>query len=74
MVDAVSGFERCGVCLGLARVAKKDGMPIGFERHRAPGTRDWCRNGTQPVKKGKRAHRGKSVRAGNAGLPTLGKR
>lgn len=64
---------RCGSCQGIARVAFKDGAPLGFERHKVPGSPDWCRNGTQPVAKGKGSHRGKSVRAVSGGLPTLGR-
>jgi hypothetical protein len=71
------GHERCGKCGGLVRVAVRDGIPLGFEKHKIPSSSQWCANGAQPVanpKKVKRAHRGKSVRAVGGGLPGLGKR
>ncbi|MDF2916114.1 MAG: hypothetical protein K0S70_331 [Microbacterium sp.] len=70
------GYERCGSCGGLAKVVTRDGVPIGFEKHKVPSSPAWCPNGTQPVArvKVKRGHRGKSVRATGGGLPGLGKR
>lgn len=66
--------ERCGTCGSLVRVALQGNQPLGFERHKYPSSSLWCESGTQPVKavQAKRAHRGKSVRTVQGGLPTLG--
>lgn len=69
----MTGYERCGVCAGLARVAMLEGVPVGFERHRYPSSRDWCPNGTQPVARPKKKRRRGSIWSRSSGLPTLGR-
>ena len=67
----IAPFARCGECLGLVTVVLgESGEPLGFERHRVPGSPDWCANGTKRVAPDSR----RSIRAVSAGLPSLGQR
>lgn len=72
------GYERCGSCGALVRVVVREGVPLGFERHKVPSSATACPNGTQPAAKPKKrpkgSHKGKSVRAVSGGLPGLGER
>lgn len=72
-----AGYARCGACGALVIVVVKDGVPVGFEKHKIPSSARACPNGTEPrlksKKRNRRSHKGKSVRTISGGLPGLGK-